>query len=320
MLDMNVLVNQLIELFLIICLGYLMFKIGILNETVNKHFNSFVVNITMPCLIVASVLAIESKPESSTLVSLFAISIGFFIFMPILAFILTKIMYKTIRISKNRQGIYMFMMIFSNVGFMGIPILRAACGDQADLAVFYAAVINIFFNLAVFTFGVLMISYGDDEAQTNFNAKALLSPGIVSALLGLVIYFANIKFPTVVCHTLDTVGDMTPPLAMILVGSTLASMEIKSVFNEWRVYVFSIIKQLLLPIAIYPLYKLLISDDLLFNVMFIEFLMPVANIALILCTQYDLDKKFASKVVFISTMMSLVTIPLVLYLCEIIYL
>lgn len=313
MIDMTVLVNQLIQLFLIICIGYLVFKIGILNEQVNKHINSLVINITMPFMIVSSVLSMTNRPDSSTIASLFAVSMGFFIVMPVLAFIIVKIMLKTMHIVKARQGLYMFMMIFSNVGFMGMPILQAACGEDGPTAVFYAAVLNIFFNLAVFTYGVIMIGYGD-TVKTTLKMKDLLSPGILCSVIAIIIYALNIHFPSTIENVIDTVGDLTSPLAMILVGSTLASIRLKDVFNEWRIYVFCIIKQFILPILLYPIFRLCISDDLLFNVMFIESLMPIANIALMLATEHELDYKFVSKTIFISTLMSLVSIPLVMYL------
>lgn len=318
MLDMTVLVNQLIQLFLIICIGYFVFRIGILNETVNKHINSLVINITMPLMIVSSVLSMTNRPDTSTVVSLFAVSIGFFLIMPVLSFIIVKIMLKTMHIVKARQGVYMFMLIFSNVGFMGMPILQAACGENGATAVFYAAVLNIFFNLAVFTFGVIMIGYGN-TVETTLKLKDLLSPGILCSVFAIIIYAFNIHFPSTIENVIDTVGDLTSPLAMILVGSTLASMKLKEVFNEWRIYIFATIKQFVLPILLYPVFRFCIGDDLLFNVMFIEFLMPVANIALMLATEYELDYKFVSKTIFISTLMSLVFIPLVMYLCGIIY-
>jgi hypothetical protein len=212
----------------------------------------------------------------------------------------------------------MFMLIFSNVGFMGMPILQAACGKDGSTAVFYAAVLNIFFNLAVFTYGVIIIGYGD-TVKTTLKLKSLLSPGILSSIISIIIYAFNIHFPSMIESTIATLGDLTPSLAMILVGSTLASMKLKEVFNEWRIYVFSIIKQFVLPILLYPLFRICISDDLLFNVMFIEFLMPIANIALMLANEYELDYKFVSKAIFMSTLMSLISIPLVMYLCGIIY-
>lgn len=318
MIDITVLVNQLIQLFLIICIGYFVFKIDILNETVNKHINSLIINVTMPLMIISSVLAMNDRPASSIIAILFAVSIGFFIIMPILAFIIVKIMLKTMHIVKSRQGVYMFMMIFSNVAFMGMPILNAACGEDGPTAVFYAAVLNIFFNLSVFTYGVIIIGYGD-TVKTTLKFKDLLSPGILSSIIAIVIYALNIHFPSTIENVIDTVGDLTSPLAMLLVGSTLASMRLKEVFNEWRVYVFSAIKQFILPILLYPVFKLCIGDDLLFNVMFIEFLMPIANIALMLATEHGLDYKFVSKTIFISTLMSLISIPLVIYLCGIIY-
>lgn len=318
MIDITVLVNQLIQLFLIICIGYFVFKIDILNETVNKHINSLVINVTMPLMIISSVLAMNDRPASSIIVILFAVSIGFFIIMPILAFIIVKIMLKTMHIVKSRQGVYMFMMIFSNVAFMGMPILNAACGEDGPTAVFYAAVLNIFFNLSVFTYGVIIIGYGD-TVKTTLKFKDLLSPGILSSIIAIVIYALNIHFPSTIENVIDTVGDLTSPLAMLLVGSTLASMRLKEIFNEWRVYVFSAIKQFILPILLYPVFRLCIEDDLLFNVMFIEFLMPIANIALMLATEHGLDYKFVSKTIFISTLMSLISIPLVIYLCGIIY-
>lgn len=318
MLDMTVLVNQLIQLFLMICLGYLIYKIGILNDNVNKHLNSLVINVTMPSMIVSSVLSMTEHPEASTITSLFIVSIVFYLLMPVLSIIIVKMMLKTIRINKTRQGAYMFMLIFSNIGFMGIPILQTACGENGNTAVFFAAVFNIFFNLGVFTYGVIMIDYGSD-VSTKFKLKDLFSPGILCSVIAIIVYAFNLHFPSTVENVVGTIGDLTSPLAMILIGSTLASIKLIEVFDEWRIYVFSIIKQFLLPILLYPVFRFFISDDLLFNVIFIEFLMPIASVALMLATEHNLDYKFVSKVIFISTLMSLFTIPLVLYICGIIY-
>lgn len=318
MIDMTVLVNQLIQLFLIICVGYLLFKVNILNETANKNLNGLVLNVTLPLLTISSVLKMENRPDSSTIFSLFTVSIAFYLLMPVLAFIIVKIMQKTMHIAKARQGVYMFMLVFSNVGFMGMPVLQAACGENGNTALFYAAVLNIFFNIATFTYGVIMIGYGE-TVKTTLKLKSIFSPGIICSVLAVVIFAINIHFPETLENVISTIGNLTSPLAMLLVGSTLASLKLSEVFNEWRVYVFSVIKQFILPILLYPVFRICISDDLLFNVMFIEFLMPVANIALIIATEYELDYKFVSKTIFISTVMSLISIPFVLYLCGIIY-
>ena len=318
MINMTVLINQLIQLFIIICIGFIAYKVNIFNEKSTKALNRFLLDITLPLMMIDSVLSMKQRPEASEVTSLFSASLIFYLVMPILAFVIVKIMLKTMNIVRSRQGAYMFMLIFSNVGFMGMPILQAACGPQGDTAVFYAAVLNIFFNLSAFTYGVIMIGYGS-TVKTAFKLKSLLSPGIISAVLAIVIYLLNIHFPSTIESVIGTVGGLTSPLAMILVGATLASIKLSEVFNEWKIYVFSIIKQFILPILLYPVFKLFLGDSLLFNVLFIEFLMPIANTALMLSGEYGGDTKFISKSIFISTAMSLVTMPLTIYLCGIIY-
>lgn len=318
MINMIVLIEQLIQLFIIICVGFIAYKVNIFNDKSIKSLNRFILDITLPLMMIDSVLSMKQRPEGTEVFTLFGASFIFYLIMPVIAFIVVKIMVKTLHIKRSRQGAYMFMLIFSNVGFMGFPILQAACGAQGDTAVFYAAVLNIFFNISAFTYGIVMIGYGEAK-QTALKLKSLLSPGIVSAVLAIVIYLLDIHLPSTIESVIDTVGGLTSPLAMILVGTTLASIKLSEVFNEWRVYVFVLIKQFFLPILLYPVFRLFLGDTLLFNVLFIEFLMPVANTALMLSGEYGGDTKFISKTIFISTAMSLVTIPLTIYLCGIIY-
>ena len=111
-----------------------------------------------------------------------------------------------------------------------------------------------------------------------------------------------------------TIGDLTPPLAMIIVGATLASVALKEVFSEWRIYVFIFIRQIIIPLLLFPVFKIFIKDSLLSIVLFIEFLMPIANSATIVANEYDLDSRFTAKAIFISTLASIVAIPLILWL------
>jgi hypothetical protein len=260
----------------------------------------------------------DQRPNPGEVISLFGASIGFYMLMPIVAYVVVKILKRTIHIVNSRQGAYMFMMVFSNVGFMGFPILQAACGEQGNTAVFYAAVLNIFFNLAAFTYGILMIGYNESK-KTTLKLRALLSPGIVSSVLAIVIYGFNIHFPVIVENVIGSIGDLTSPIAMLMVGATLASISLREVFGEWKIYVFSLVKQFVIPVILYPVFRAILGQGLLFNVMFIELLMPVANTALMLSDEYGADTKFVSKTIFISTAMSLATMPFAIYLCNIIY-
>ena len=322
--DMSVLITQLIQLFLVMAIGYIAFKMKIFTHTVCRHLSTFVLEITMPIMIIDAVLSLDNsqKPGSSTIITLFIASILFYIVMPIIAFFVVKILAKTINIKKYREGLYMLMMVFGNVGFMGFPILKAACGSNGELAVFYAAILNIFFNIAFFTYGIMIVGYGT-EIQGKISWKKFISPGMISSFVGIALYAFGIHYPAsgkgnmftdILEGLFGTIGDLTPPLAMILVGATLASVAVREVFNEWRIYVFVFVRQIILPLLLFPIFRIFIKDSLLSTVLFIEFLMPIANSAVIIANEYDLDSRFASKAIFISTLASIVAIPLMLYL------
>ena len=187
-MDIMVVINQMIQLFLIIGLGYFMQKKKILNDELNTKLNFIVISITTPALIFSSVCT-TSISEKSMVIYTLAIATAVYVALPVISFVLVKLM----RIPMHQKGLYMFMTIFSNTGFMGYPIMKALFGNDA---VFYTALFNILFNLEVFTLGVILINYGND-VKMKLNPKNLLSPGVVASIIAIFIYFiTKIFIPT----------------------------------------------------------------------------------------------------------------------------
>ena len=148
MINISILLNQMIVLFLIICTGYIAYKLDYLDSASTKKLNKLVINTTLPATILNSVLTMAHQPSGSTVVQIFVISLCIYIFTPVICFALIKL----IRIPKHLQGLYTFMLIFSNVGFMGLPIIQAAfSGAESSTAVFYCAILNLIFNCSTFT-------------------------------------------------------------------------------------------------------------------------------------------------------------------------
>ena len=179
-MDIMVVINQMIQLFLIIGLGYFMQKKNILNDELNSKLNYIVISITTPAMIFSSVCSTTITDKSMVIYTL-GVATAVYLLLPVISFILVKIM----RIPLPQQGLYMFMTIFSNIGFMGFPIMKALFGNDA---VFYTALFNILFNLEVFTLGVILINYGND-VKMKLNPKNLLSPGVISSVIAIFIYF-----------------------------------------------------------------------------------------------------------------------------------
>lgn len=311
-MSITVVLLQMIKLFIIICLGYLLYKTDIIDEHTKKHLTKMLLYVTTPALIVHSFIKNMGVDSSGILGQLFIVAGIMYIALPFIAVIINLI----IRVKKPQQGVYMFMTVFSNVGFMGFPVVDSIFGVQG---VFYAAVFNCVFNIFVFTIGIILITYGQKNAANSFkeiiSVKKLLNPGILCCFVAVLIFLINIPVPAVIMDVLDSVGGLTSPIAMLIVGASLAAMKIRDVFNDARVYVYSIIRQIALPLLVWPLIDRFISNEMLSTITLIMVAMPVANSAVLFATEYGSDEKTAAKTVFITTVAALISIPFVLWVC-----
>ena len=303
-MDTNVIISQMIILFLILTLGYFIFKIKLVDDNFTKQLSALVIKVTMPALLLSSVLDITERQPLRDVLTSFGIAVAlFFIVMPIVGFLLAKLF----RVKRNSTGLYVFMATFSNVGFMGFPVISALAGE---VGLFYAAIYNLVFNVAVFTLGVWLVNHDKDGESSGFDIKLLMSPGVIAALLAIALYFMNIKLPVLLCDTIRSVGSITSPSAMLIIGCTLAKMDVKTVFSDWRLYPWILIKQIVIPILLWIPLAMIIKNEILLTVTFILFLMPVANNAVLFANTYNGDEELAARSVFLTTLFSLLTVPI----------
>jgi len=306
-MEMSVIIAQMIKFFIMMSVGYGLFKIGIMDSDFNKKVTNLILRVTMPCMIVASVFNVSEDRDFKKVFFVFGLAIATYILLPIIGMIITKI----IRCKKEETGIYVFMTIFTNTGFMGFPVVESMLGSEA---LFYAAIFNMIFNIMLFTVGVKAINYPNGEKSDSSVKKIITHPGVLSALIALVLYFINIPLHPSITGAIDSIGDVTSPVAMLLMGASLAKVPVKKVFNDARIYIFVIIKQVLLPIVTYIVLKQFVTDIQILLVAFVMIAMPIANTSVMFAIEYDKDEELAAKAVFISTLASVVLFPLVLYL------
>ena len=306
-MDIMVLLNQMIILFLLMFLGFFLSKTGIMTDHFNKQLTKLILDITTPCLILSSVLDGSSSLTPAEIATAFLTALVLYLILPLISRLITII----IRAPKEQQGIYDFLGTYANIGYMGFPIIASLFGSSALL---YTAIFNIIFNLSAFSVGVLMISRGSSHEAT-FSPKKLVSPGVLLSAVSIVIYLCGIHFPDPVTSAITSVGQLTTPLAMMMIGATLATMNIREVLTEKRVYAYTLLRQVILPLLIWPLMKLVLHDELLLSVCFVLFIMPAGNISVLFATNYNLDAKLAAKAVFVTTLLSIITVPLLLYFC-----
>lgn len=304
-MNMETIITQMSMLFAIIILGYIVKKVGILDEEGDKRISVLLLMVTLPALTLASVMVDEKTLSNREVGLLFGLAALMYLFLIIMAFILPKLL----RVSGPDIGLFRFMTIFSNIGFMGFPVVRAIFGSEA---IFYAAIFNIPFNLLSFTIGIYLITGGKGKGKLDY--KFLLHPGIISSILSVIIYLSDIAVPRAIVEVFNMVGDVTIPLSMIITGSALAILPLKEVFSDIRIYIFSLLKLLLLPVIFWGLLRCFVTNSDVLGVSTVMVSMPVAAAASMFATAYDGNKELASKGIFISTLMSMATIPFLMWM------
>ena len=299
-MDIMVVFQTMLKLFLLLILGFVLFKCHIFDEYTNKKISALIVNVTSPMLIISSIAGVEGSNKSIVF-----LMIGAGILMYIGFIILGKIINRIFPFPKKDWPVYECMVVFANTGFMGYPVLLDVFGQEA---VFYASLIHMAFNFFVYTYAIMCLTKGDDS-EFKLNFKQLLTPGIILIFVGIFIYLFDIQLPSVLMDTINSVGSLTAPLSMMMIGSSLAVYPIKDSFTDWRSYVFAFVRLMIVPFVI--VCRLLHINPYYANITIITNAMPVGSMVLMLATQYNANVKIVTRNIVVSTLLSVITIPIV---------
>ena len=301
-MDIMVVFQTMLKLFLLLILGFVLFKCHIFDEYTNKKISALIVNVASPMLIISSIAGVEGNEKSIVL-----LMIGAGILMYIGFIILGKIINRIFPFPKKDWPVYECMVVFANTGFMGYPVLLDVFGQEA---VFYASLIHMAFNFFVYTYAIMCLTKSDDS-EFKLNFKQLLTPGIVLIFIGILIYLFDIQLPSVLMDTINSVGSLTAPLSMMMIGSSLAVYPIKDSFTDWRSYVFAFVRLIIVPFVTMIVCRLLHINPYYANITIITNAMPVGSMVLMLATQYNANVKIVTKNIVVSTLLSVITIPIV---------
>lgn len=301
-MDIMVVFQTMLKLFLLLVLGFVLFKCHIFDEYTNKKISALIVNVASPMLIISSIAGVEGSNKSIVF-----LMIGAGILMYIGFIILGKIINLLFPFPKKDWPVYECMVVFANTGFMGYPVLLDVFGQEA---VFYASLIHMAFNFFVYTYAIMCLTKGDDS-EFKLNFKQLLTPGIILIFVGIFIYLFDIQLPSVLMDTINSVGSLTAPLSMMMIGSSLAVYPIKDSFTDWRSYVFAFVRLMIVPFVTMIMCRLLHIDAYYANITIITNAMPVGSMVLMLATQYNANVKIVTRNIVVSTLLSVITIPIV---------
>lgn len=299
-LDLTIIVNGVVSLFLIMLIGVYGSKRKIITPEINKGLTNILLEITLPCLVVSSFIFDMSEELKSNIVKCF-------IYSPIVIIITILISYVALfPIKSDKKIIMQFANVFSNCGFIGFPIIFSIFGGEG---VIYASIFNVFFTIFVWTYGVILFNGRMEKGDFK---KVLLNPAIVAVFVGLIIMIFNVNIPQVINSTLDLVGGMTSPLSMIIVGVILGNAKVISYLKDYTIYYTSILKLIVLPYILLFIANIINDNSIVSKTLIILSAMPTAAMTSILAEKFDKEKEYSAVIIFITTLFSLITFPILL--------
>ena len=301
-------------LFTIVLLGAIARKIHLMNDDFDTLLSKLVMTVTLPGMILDSVLSNTNLPDSHTIMMMLVYSTVLYMLVCLFAWIFVRLVYRGV--PRPAQGAHACLISFGNTGFIGFAVLGAIMGNDAVL---YGAVYNIPYNVFLFSVGMLFIaSTGSDGAavkkpvkeQVKAIAKQLVSPCLISCFVAMFLALFGVTDSGYIGQTCNLLGQMTVPAAMLVIGSTLAKQPLKQMVNDGWSYLTSFMRLAGVPLLIFFVGGIFIHDPYILAVIVIESAMPAASSGIMMCLAYGGDTMTMSRGTFITTIFSLVTLPL----------
>ena len=344
-MSVGVVFGQMLVLLAMMAVGFFSYKKSWVTDETAGHFSKLVVNIFNPILVVNGVLGQNSADAGNNVAWNLAFIAVYFVILVIFGYCMPLI----VRPRQKHQSIYRLMTIFSNVGFMGIPVIKSIFGDGAMI---YVAFYILGYNIMLYTCGMYLSKKAGEENQSKQESyletlaayregkcdmteeqvvrsvfsqkgpsaktsffKRLINPGVIAALLAVVIFVSGVNVPNPIVTFCDYMGNTTIPLSMIMIGISIAQAELREVFTDVRMYLFILLRMILLPIImIFALNGFVAAngiDPMVFGVFIIELGMPVGSIIVMLTRENGGDAAYCTRGVVLSTLASILTIPVI---------
>ncbi|MDC7286813.1 AEC family transporter [Blautia schinkii] len=292
--------QQMVIIFLLIITGCIVYKRGIVGAEVSKGISALVVNVCNPAILIRSSFDRDPQVTNDKLVLAVLGCVVLYGILLAASFILPR----CLKVGEMWKNHYAMMCLFGNTGFIGIPLVSAVLGSQALI---YVAVNNAFFNLFFYTYGIRLA----DKENGRFHWKSFLNVGNISILLTIILFFWQPTIPVVFSSTVNHIADTTTFLAMVVIGISLARTNLAEIFTNGKMYLFIALRFLLLPIGISLLLRLFIHDAMVYGVIVLMACVPVANLPLMRVEEVGGDGRVLSCGIILSTVLSIITIPLV---------
>jgi malate permease and related proteins len=297
--------DQIIIMFIIIIAGVICYKVKLIDKETNKKLANLVLMLVNPIVIFVS----YQREFEVTLLKGLLISLVLAVATHLFGILATTIFLPKKNHADN-IGIERFAVIYSNCGFMGIPLVNGIFGSEG---VFYITAYMTIFNLFAWTHGMIAISGKTDKKSM---MQAILSPMVIATVVGFIMFVCRLSLPSILTSALSFIGDMNTPMAMLVAGATIAQADLKKLLKKARAYYITALKLLLMPIAMLFIFQFLDLSRTVLITAVLAAACPAAATVNLFALRFDKDYLYASELFALTTIFSLITIPVVMIIAN----
>ena len=294
-----VILQQMAVICILVSIGFYLCRKGVVDGLASKKISSIVMDICNPALILASILSGNITADRHDLLVSIILSVGFYLFLVGLGFVIPLIL----GAAPDKRRFYNLMTVYTNVGFIGIPVARAILPENAILNVI---VCNVMYSLLFYTHGITILSGGKEK----MNLKKVFSPGTIMAVLALVVFWFDIKLPPVLANSISYIGNATVFLSMTLLGAAISRSNFIEGLKDRKIWIYIGIRMITVPFLMFFLLSALKVDFITILALSLMACMPVGNLPLIQAEKTGEDTSILSSAIAVSTVVSIITITL----------
>ncbi len=305
-----ILFQRMLELFAMMVTGYFCYRRKWLDDNSYEKLSKIVVNILNPLIIINGVMNSDLQKGTEKIFQNLMFVLIYFGILIIISFPVSGILHT----KKAETYLYQTMCIFSNVGFIGIPVVESIYGTESTL---YISFYILIYNFLLYTYGVSRIRASartvrseEIKTRTAFQWGKLFNAGTAACLISVIIVISGIRFPSAAESFVSYMGNAAIPMSMILIGVSMARQNIRSMLSDIRMYFFLFIRMSVVPVTAAIAGRWIPVDRQLYNIFCLMLAMPVGSILVLIATDQKADEKVFTDGSVLSTLFSVITIPL----------
>ena len=310
-MSLGIILQQMGVICILVAIGVYMHKRGIADNLTSKKLSAIVVDICNPALILASMLDGDLTATHHDLLVAAALGAGLYVLLVALGFLMPHIL----RSEPENRRFYNLMTVYTNTGFLGIPVARAVLPANSIL---YVIVVNVFYSLLFYTHGMAILGNGregEDAPKRGFAAtlRNIITPGTVMALVSLAVFWLDLKLPPILGNTVSYIGNATVFLSMALLGINIARSDFAKHIKNARIWVYIVLRMILLPTLVMFAMNALSFDPAATLAIGLMAAVPVGNLPMIQAEKIGEDTSILTSAIAVTTAVSMVTITALVF-------